>query len=91
LLNNPNYNFSDKSLKAGVDVSSTDRSSSSGFKSSRTGFELGTGFEQYEDLFFTPEINVQFEDIEVDASASTAIKNMEGNFFNVDFKYGIYI
>jgi len=91
LINNPNYNFSDKSLKAGVDISSTDRSSSSGFKSSKTGFVLGTGFEQYEDVFFTPEINVQFEDIEVDASASTAIKNMEGNFFNVDFKYGLIL
>ena len=68
MVNNPNYNFTDKSLKLGMDVSSTDRSSSSGFKSSKTGFQLGTGFEQYEDLFFTPEITVAFEDIEVDVS-----------------------
>ena len=74
-----------------MDVSTTDRSATSGFKSSKTGFVLGTGFEQYEDVFFTPEINVQFEDIEVDASASTAIKNMEGNFFNVDFTYGLIL
>ncbi len=91
LVNNPNYNFTDKSLRVGLDVSSTDRSATSGFKSSKTGFVLGTGFEQYEDIFFTPEINVQFEDIEVDASASTAIKNMEGNFFNVDFTYGLIL
>ena len=91
LINNPNYNFTDKSLKVGLNVSSTDRSATSGFKSSRTGFELGTGFEQYEDIFFTPEITVQFEDIEVDAAASTAIKNMEGNFFNVDFTYGLIL
>ena len=91
LLNNPNYNFTDKSLKVGFDVSSTDRSATSGFKSSKTGFVLGTGFEQYENVFFTPEINVQFEDIEVDASASTAIKDMEGNFFNVDFTYGLML
>ena len=91
LVNNPNYNFTDKSLRAGLDVSTTDRSATSGFKSSKTGFVLGTGFEQYEDVFFTPEINVQFEDIEVDASASTAIQNMNGNFFNVDFKYGIIL
>ena len=89
LLNNPNHNFSDKSLKTGLDISSTDRSLSSGYKSTKTGFVLGTGFEQYEDLFFTPEINVAFEDIEADATASTAIKNMEGNFFNVDFTYGL--
>ena len=91
LVNNPNYNFTDKSLRAGLDVSTTDRSATSGFKSSKTGFVLGTGFEQYEDIFFTPEINIQFEDIEVDTSASTAIKNMEGNFFNVDFTYGLIL
>ena len=91
LVSNPNYNFTDKSLRAGLDVSTTDRTATSGFKSSKTGFVLGTGFEQYEDVFFTPEINVQFEDIEVDASASTAIKDMEGNFFNVDFTYGLIL
>ena len=89
MLNNPNYNFTDNALKLALDVSSTDRSSSSGFKSSKTGFEAGTGFEQYEDVFFTPELTLAFEDIEVDSEASTAIKNMEGNFFNVDFKYGL--
>ena len=89
LINNPNYNFSDKSLKAGFDISSTDRSISSGYKSTKTGFVVGTGFEQYEDLFFTPEVNVAFEDIEAEKSASAAIKNMEGNFFNVDFSYGL--
>ena len=89
LINNPNYKFTDKMLKAGFDVSSTDRSASSGFESSKTGFVIGTGFEQYEDLFFTPEITLAFEEIEVDESASTSIKNMEGDFFNMDFMYGL--
>lgn len=91
LVNNPNYKYSNKSLKAGMSIASTDRSSSSGFKSSRTGFNLGTGFEQYENFFFTPEIIVTYEDIEVDESASTAIKNMEGTFFNADFTYGLIL
>ena len=89
MVNNPNYNFTGNAVKMAFDVTSTDRSASSGFKSSKTGFVLGTGYEQYEDVFFSPEINVAFEDIEVDGSASTAIKNMEGNFFNMDFKYGL--
>ena len=33
MINNPNYNFTDKALKAGLDISSTDRSESSGYKS----------------------------------------------------------
>ena len=86
---NPNYNFSDRSVKAGIDISETDRSDTSGFKSSKTGFELGTAFEQYENVWFSPELTLHFEDVEVDSSASTTVKNMEGNFTNMDFLYGI--
>ena len=89
LVNNPNYNFSGNSLLASLDVSSTDRSNSSGFKSSRTGFNLGTSFEQYQNVFIAPNITTAFEDIEVDDTASTAVKNMEGNFFNIDVGYSV--
>ena len=68
-------------LRSFFDVSSTDRSNSSGYQSSKTGFRLGTSFEQYENVFIAPEFFIAFEDIEVDSSASSAIKKMEGNFF----------
>jgi len=89
LVNNPNYNYSGNAVYGSLDVSSTDRSNSSGFKSSKTGFEIGTSFEQYENFYIFPNISLAFEDIEVDSTASTAVKNMEGNFFNTDFGYGI--
>ena len=89
LVVNPNYNFTGNEVMAGFDVSSTDRSTTSGFQSSRTGFQLGTGFEQYQNVFISPSLTVAVEDIEVDSSASTAVKNMEGNFFNSDFAYAI--
>ena len=89
LVHNPNYNFSGNSVTAGLDVSSTDRSTTSGFKSAKTGFSLATSFEQYENVYFSPNISVTFEDIEVDSTASSSIKNMEGNFFNTDVGYGI--
>ena len=84
-IDNPNYNYSGNSVSAGLDVSSTDRSSTTGFKSSKTGFNLGTGFEQYENFYILPEIKIIYEDIEVDSSASSAIKKMDGTFFNSDF------
>ena len=89
LVNNPNYNYSGNAAFASLDISSTDRSNSSGFKSSKTGFELGTSFEQYEKFYVSPNIELAFEDIEVDDTASTAVKNMEGNFFNVDLGYSL--
>ena len=88
-VNNPNYNYSGNAVFASLDVSSTDRSTSSGFSSSKTGFEMGTAFEQYENLFVAPNISLAFEDIEVDSTASTAVKNMEGNFFNIDLGYSL--
>jgi len=87
LVNNPNYNYSGNSAFASLDVSNTDRSNSSGFKSSKTGFDIGTSFEQYENFFVSPNLAFAFEDIEVDSTASTAVKNMEGNFFNIDLGY----
>ena len=89
MVHNPNYKYTGNAVTTALNVSSTDRSNSSGFKSSKTGFELGTGFEQYEDVFISPDISVAWEDIEVDASASSAIKKMEGNFFNADLGYAI--
>jgi outer membrane protein insertion porin family len=86
---NPNYNFSNNSVSASLDVSSTDRTAASGFKSSRTGFKIGTGFEQYENIFISPGISASWEDIEVESTASESIKKMEGNYFNSDFTYGI--
>ena len=88
-VRNPNYNYSGNSVLAALDVSSTDRSSTTGFSSSRTGFTLGTSFEQYENIFFSPEINTEWEDIESDTSASDQIKKMEGNYFNTDFTYAL--
>tara|TARA_B100000686_G_C16757916_1_gene956769 strand:- start:35 stop:2278 length:2244 start_codon:yes stop_codon:yes gene_type:complete len=87
LVVNPNYNYSGNSVTAGLDVSSTDRSNSSGFQSSRTGIQLGTGFEQYQNVFISPRLTAAFEDIEVDTTASTAVQNMEGSFFNADLGY----
>ena len=89
LLNNPNYNYSGNAVQTALEISSTDRSNTSGFQSSRTGFELGTGFEQYENVFISPEISIAFEDIEVDEDATAAVKKMEGNFFNADLTYAI--
>ncbi len=88
-INNPNYKFSGNAVNTSLDVSSTDKTNTSGFKSSRTGFGLGTTFEQYEDFFIAPNISASWEEIDVDDSASSSIKKMEGNFFNTDLGYRI--
>ena len=88
-VTNPNYNFTGNAVSAALDVSSTDRSTNTGYKSSETGFLLGTSFEQYENIFISPKILVSHEEVEADSSASASIKSMEGTYFNTDFEYGI--
>ena len=88
-VRNPNYNYSGNAVFASLDVSSSDKTVNSGYKSSKTGFSLGTSFEQYQNVYLSPQISASFEDIEAEAGASSQLKKMEGNFTNLDFYYGI--
>ncbi len=88
-VRNPNYNYSGNAVSAALDVSSSDKTVNSGYKSSKTGFSLGTEFEQYQNVFLSPQLSASFEDIEAESGASSQIKKMEGNFSNVDLYYGI--
>ena len=90
-VTNRNFNYSGNAVSAALDVSSTDKEDTSGYKSSKTGFELGTSFEQYENIYLSPEFNISFEDIKVADDATDAMKKMEGNYENIDFSYGITV
>ncbi len=85
----PNWNYTDNSLFASFDLSSSDMTASSGYESSKTGTSFGTQFEQYENVYIAPEFNFSHEKIKVQSTASTAIKKMDGTYNNIDFAYGI--
>ena len=88
-VRNPNYNFTGNSVFTNLDVSSTDRAATSGYKSTKTGFGLGTRFEQYENVYFSPSFDLSFEDIEVESSATSSMKKMAGTYENINFLYGV--
>ena len=87
----PNYKYSGNSIYGNLDVSSDDRTVSSGYKSNKTGWSIGTEFEQYENIFFSPSISVSHEKIEAQSTASKSIRAMDGTFNNADLGYGITI
>jgi len=87
----PNYNYSGNAVFGSLDVSSSDLTTNSGYESNKTGWNLGTEFEQYENIYLSPSFSASHEKIEAQADASTAIKDMEGTFTNVDFQYGIKV
>jgi len=88
-VNNPNFNQSNNSVFTSLQVSSADRTESSGYKSANTGVSLGTEFEQYQNIFLSPSLHVSHETIDVQSSASSAIKKMDGTYSNIDLQYGI--
>ena len=67
---NPNYKNSDKSIKTVIESSTDDFMSTSGYKTSRTGFSIGTEFEQMNDFFVNLEISNYYEDLETSSTAN---------------------
>ena len=86
---NPNFKNSDKSIKTVIESSSNDFMSSSGYKTSRTGFILGTGFEQMDDLFVNLDLSNFYEDLETSSTASKIVKKQEGNYIENLLSYSI--
>ena len=83
----PNYNYSDKSLRLNLSRATNDYLSSSGFKNTITNFTVGTGFEHKQDLFFTPLIVFEAENLTTDSTASAALKKQDGNYNTIELDY----
>ena len=88
-VTNPNYNNSDKSLKTSLESTTSDFMSSSGYKTSRTGFSIGTEFEQLSDFFVNLEISNFYEDLKTSSSATSIVKKQEGNYFENLLAYSL--
>ena len=90
-VNNPNFKNSDKSVNASVQATEINKLSDFGYKSSKTGFSVGTGFEYYNDLNLNLGFNTFYEKVEADSKASARQKKQAGNYFdtflNLKFKY----
>ena len=81
-VRNPNYKDSNKSAFTSLEATETDRLNASGYKMNKTGFNLGTKFEYFDDLFFGFSTSSFFEKIETNSTASTRQKLQEGNYFD---------
>ena len=85
----PNFAYTDNSLTTSFESTSTDRLTDFGYKVSKTGLSIGTGFEQYENFFYNPELSLNFEDLETNPTASKNLKKQEGNYTDLYFNYSI--
>ena len=88
-INNPNFKNSDKSLITTIEATQTDNMSRFGYKTSRTGFSIGTSFQQYQDIYFSPSISNYFESLKTSSKASAAKKKQKGDYIDSNFNYGL--
>ena len=85
----PNFNNTDNTLFTSLKSSTNDYLSDSGYKTSELGFSLGTRFEQYQNIFLSPELDFLLEDLETSNKASDILKKQEGSYTDLYFNYTI--
>ena len=85
----PNFNYSDNTLFTSLKSSTSDFMTDSGYKTSEIGFSLGTKFEQFQNIFLSPEIDFLIEDLETTSDASNILKKQEGSYTDLYFNYSI--
>ena len=83
---NPNYKNSNKELAASL-FSEVDDYSNSGYQNKRAGTRFATKYEIYEDIFFRPNLGVQFDKLEVTGNASSLLRSRQGDFFTTSLGY----
>ena len=85
----PNFNYTDNTLFTSLTSTSQDNLSSSGYKIKTAGVSLGTSFEQYEDFYFSPELDLTIEDLTTNSTASNFYQKQEGSYSDFYFNYGL--
>ena len=85
----PNFNYTDNTLSTSIRSTTTDNLSDFGYETSDFGAAIGTKFAQYENLFFSPEIDLSIEELKTDSTASANYKKQAGNYEDLYFNYGL--
>ena len=89
LLDNPNFNNTDKSVNFSVQANETDKLKNFGYKSKKVGTSAGTDFEFLDDLRLGLSTSVFIEDISTSSTASARQKKQKGSYFDTYLKFDI--
>lgn len=88
IYSKPNFAYTDNTLSTSLISTTTDNLDDYGYKVTSNGFTIGTGFEQYENFFFNPEISVSHENLDTNSTATQNLKKQEGSYSDLYFNYG---
>tara|TARA_B100000029_G_scaffold25277_1_gene24925 strand:+ start:6926 stop:9190 length:2265 start_codon:yes stop_codon:yes gene_type:complete len=88
-LNEPNYKNTNRSFNRGIERAEFDHLDTYGYKTEKTGYNFGTSYEQYKDIFFSPSISNFYEKITTNSKASASKRKQEGSYLDLLFNYSI--
>ena len=81
-ITNPNYNNSDKSLFISAQAIENDNYQTFGYKTNKTGINIGTNFEYLNNFFLGLSNSNFYEVIETNSTASAQQQAQEGNYWD---------
>ena len=84
---NPNYDLLGNSIQYSLTNTTNDKPDQ-GYENSIVGFGIGTGFEQYNNVFATLGLNLSHDDLKTDSTASDSLKKQKGQFTELAANYG---
>jgi len=86
---NPNFNYGDRALTTSAQSTVTDKLTNNGYKTTLNKITLGSSWEQYDDLFFSPILSIGSESLTTNSSASANLKKQEGSYFDTNLYYSL--
>ncbi len=88
-IDEKNYKNSNKSFIRSIERTENDNLSSFGYKTDKIGFSLGTSYEQFKDIFFSPVLENSYESITTNSKASAAKQRQDGEYFDLVLDYDL--
>jgi outer membrane protein insertion porin family len=85
----PNFANTDNTLTSSIKSVTTDNLSDFGYEISELGFSIGAESEIFEQIYFSPEIEISFEDLKTNNLANAALKKQEGSYKDLYLNYGL--
>ena len=89
IYSRPNFAYTDNTLFTTLKSVSSDFMSDYGYKVNNIGASIATEFEQFENLFFKPELDFMIEKLETNSKSTEVLKKQEGSYEDFYFNYGL--
>tara|TARA_E500000178_G_scaffold93585_1_gene92528 strand:- start:2383 stop:4629 length:2247 start_codon:yes stop_codon:yes gene_type:complete len=87
---NPNYDLLGNSLRYNFTNVTNDKPDQ-GYENKLVSIGVGTGYEQFEDIFTNLSLSASYDDLRTSNSASSALKKQSGEFSEIAGSYGFSI